>query len=196
MKLIISKKILLKIAGLLCILLLIENTAYEYSQYYFLALFSSVTVAAFLTGFTWLLLSVGYWVAPRIKRFQILLIMIALLMVIAGLWQSQLAIIVFCLMYPLLAIVENGIQGSIQHNITSDVRASASSTMNFIGNLVLVPFTLVFAYIIDTYSTQTAYVIAGVFFALCGLYYAFDKLIHTAKITGEPTPIVNEYRNK
>ena len=106
--LILRDRLLTRVAILLGVVFLMQNLLYEYSQYYYLELFDdNVTIAAILSGASGLFLALGYAVAAKINRFQLMLLCAGVAMAVSGLWVSGWAVVIFFLVYPFAAIIEN-----------------------------------------------------------------------------------------
>lgn len=175
--LIARNSVLTRIAVLLGLVFLMINFLYEYSQYYYLQLFDdSVAIAAFLSGITGLFLALGYALASRVNRFELMLMAAGVIMAIAGAWQSSWAIILFCCIYPLAAITENRSQAALQHGLESDVRATSTSVVNFLSSCIIIPLSFGFAWIIEQYGAQAAYLYAGIMFIVIGSVFSLRKM--------------------
>lgn len=175
--LILRDRLLTRVAVLLGVVFLMQNLLYEYSQYYYLELFDdNVTIAAILSGASGLFLALGYAVAAKINRFQLMLLCAGVAMAVSGLWVSGWAVVIFFLVYPFAAIIENRSQTALQHGLKSDVRATSTSVVNFLSSCVIIPLSFGFAWIIEQAGAQFAYLIAGVFFMCVGVLFALIRL--------------------
>ncbi len=186
------------VAAIIVIITVLQNFLYEYSQYYYLALFNDdIVITAIINGSTALLLGIGYIIARRVKSYGMMLSIMGGLLAVASSWSSQWAILVFCAAYPLLAIVQNLTQTDLQHGLSSSIRTASTSSVNFIANCFVVPLTLTFAYSIDTYGAQVAYVYAGGALLVLGLPFVYVRSQGGVKLAGQhEDPLATEFVTK
>jgi hypothetical protein len=60
-----------------------------------------------------------------------------------------------------VSIIENALQTELQHATTSRTRASITSAVYFVGNVLIIPFVLLFGVIAQNHSIWLAYLING-----------------------------------
>ena len=80
---------------------------------------------------------------------------------IALLYRSPLGLIFFYLATFMQSIIATNIEGVIQHNTPSNIRATTLSLLGFISSVILIPTSIVFGYI-ARHNVFNAYSFIGI----------------------------------
>lgn len=158
------------------IVLTVTTALYEFGQYVYIDIFDGDEISVGLTnGTAALLLVAGFAIASKVKLSISRLVTIVLLLLSFSVWQQNFtALVAFLLIRLVMPIVENRIRTQVQHAASNNKRATMTSAINFLGNIFVVPFVLVFGIIAEHYSVWLAYGLLVVVVA-CMLGYYFIR---------------------
>lgn len=173
-----ATRVLRSIALSMLVLMAMQNPIYEFGQYVYMAAFNGDPfLVAVVNGVGGLMLVVGFLLARcytgKYVVFAIAMIaaiaLMAVLQNIAGVGMLMIALL-------LMPLMENTVQVSVQHAVTSKRRATMTSAINFVSNVFVVPFAFVFAYVAEHASIWTAYgMLAAVAAVILGIYLVHAK---------------------
>jgi MFS family permease len=146
------------------ILFFIQTPLYEFNQYVYILLFKTPVLVGIVGGLGGFVLAIGFFIAIRRKRpfsIRILVLLAGVAMTMEALLANNYSL--FFLAVALIAgsILENALQTELQHATTSRTRASVTSAVYFVGNVLIVPFIFLFGAVAQNDSIWLAYLITG-----------------------------------
>jgi len=154
------------------ILAFVQTPMYEFNQYIYIELFKSPTVVGMFGGFSGLMLSIGFFVAIKRKiNVRVLIILTGLSIIGISILANNFALFFLAFTLSSCAVLENGLQAQLQHSTTSRTRASVTSAVLFLGNLLVVPFAFFFGIIAEHDSIWLAYLINGIIISVFAIIY-------------------------
>lgn len=166
------------------ILFFIQTPMFEFNQYIYIELFKSPVLVGVFGGLAGFVLAIGFFVA--IKRAfspRVLLLLTGFAITFVALLANNFSL--FFLAFALAAgsMLENALQTQLQHTTTSRTRASVTSAVYFLGNVLIVPFVFLFGFVAQNDSIWQAFLIDGGVVLAMGLGY----FLLTAKRIGKLT---------
>lgn len=144
------------------ILYFIQTPMYEFNQYIYIRLFQSPVLVGIFGGLAGFVLAIGFLIAIK-RPFspRLLLLMTGIAITVVATLANNFSL--FFLAFALIAgsILENSLQTQLQHATSSRTRASVTSAVNFVGNVLIVPFIFLFGAVAQNNSIWQAYLIDG-----------------------------------
>ena len=179
LKQVLTNRLLIDLSILLMVASILSNFQNEYSQLYFLALGLAPIALGFLNAAFAGAAVVGQLSAgmlPKVVKYLFPFMVVTY----AGfaLWSSRLGIIVFLASVVFRNIIENQTEAEIQANITSSVRATIISIVNFASNAITIPLSILFGWIVRDYGAFRGFqmiALIGVIYLLLGFLPKFQR---------------------
>lgn len=155
-------------AVLFIVAILLNVTIGEFGQIYILA-FGVSTIAL---GIWWAIVALaaagGYYIAHLFKhRLGTLIGLMTILFTVFTATRSQAGLVIFCLVYGIIATLYTISESNIQDATPSKIRATMISAISFVGNLLAIPVIMAFNHIllssdIYTANTWTSIILIGI----------------------------------
>jgi MFS family permease len=167
-KLIFNNKTLAYLSSILLVTGMLRSSLNEYAGLYFIAIGFGAIGSGWANGGKWLFGAIGQFLASRLAKlfpFMIAAFFIAFLAMSS--WRTPLGLAFFYLCTFSYGIILNEAQAMVQDRVTSDVRATIFSIINFGTNSLMIPLGLAFGALAQHYSVFAAYQL----FAVIGLLY-------------------------
>lgn len=145
------------------VLFFAQTPMYEFNQYIYIELFKSPVLVGIAGGaIGGFVLAIGFLIAIK-KTFSptILLVLISGAVTCLALFANNFSLVFVAIALASIAMLENALQTHLQHATTSRTRASVTSAVYFAGNVLIIPFIVIFGLIAQNQSIWIAYVVAG-----------------------------------
>jgi len=158
------------------ILFFIQTPMYEFNQYIYILLFKTPVLVGIFGGLAGFYLAIGFFVAIKRKRtfnIRILLLFVGIALIFVATLANNFSLLFLALALASGSILENALQAELQHSTTSRTRASVTSAVYFVGNVLIVPFIFLFGAVAQNDSLWLAYLIDGGVVLAMALGYFF-----------------------
>jgi MFS family permease len=146
------------------ILFFIQTPLYEFIQYVYIELFQTPLIVGLFGGIGSLFTALGFFIAIKRKRMfnaRLILLLAGIAVTIIALLANIGSLLPLAFLFIAVSIIENALQTELQHATTSRTRASVTSAVYFTGNVLIIPFVLLFGVIAQNHSIWLAYLING-----------------------------------
>jgi MFS family permease len=161
-RLITAERLLFYLSMLFVAAAFLNSNQDEYSGLYFIALGFGAIGNGWASAGNWLFESVGQFLSQKLSKYTRFLVPLFFLTFMAfSIFHSPLGLIFFYLATFTQAIVSTNIEGVIQSNTPSSVRATMLSVLGFSSNILLIPTSIIFGYI-ARHSVLHAYQFIGI----------------------------------
>ena len=167
-KIIFNNKTLAYVSSILLVTGVLRSSLNEYAGLYFIAIGFGAIGSGWANGGKWLFGAIGQFLSSRLaKLFPIMVALFFIAFTIMSSWRTPLGLIFFYLCTFSYGIISNEAQAMVQVRVTSDVRATILSLINFGTSAMMIPLGLAFGALAQRYSVFAAYQL----FAVIGLLY-------------------------
>ncbi len=161
-KLVTGQQLLFYLAIMFVAATLLNSSQNEYSGLYFIALGFGAIGNGWANAGKWLFSSFGQFLSNRLgKLTKYLIPTFFIVFMIFTLYRSSLGLIFFYLATFLQSIIATNIEGVIQHNTPSSIRATTLSLLGFVCSVILIPTYIAFGYIAK-HNVFNAYSFIGI----------------------------------
>ena len=127
---------------------ILNYTQNEYSGLYFIALGFGSIGSGWANAAKWIAGALGRFLSQRLRHYVLWFIPLFFASFVGfTLWRSTFGIILFTLTGFLESIIMTNIEGVVQDNVPSNVRATALSTLSFSYSIIVIPISIVFGYL-------------------------------------------------
>ena len=166
--LLLSTKTLLYLSSLLLVVGMLRSSLNEYAGLYFIAIGFGAIGSGWANGGKWLFGSIGQFISGKFVRFLLVAIAVFFLaFVVMSSWRTPLGLIFFYLCTFTHGVIQNETQAMLQTNLSSELRATALSLVNFGTSSLMIPLGLGFGWLAEHANVFVAYQL----FAFMGLLY-------------------------
>jgi len=177
-----SPKLRLTMFGVI-VMFFIQTPMYEFNQYVYIALFQSPILVGIFGGLSGLVLALGFLIATkRTFKPRFILIIAGISLMLVAFLQNNFSLLFLASALLAGSILENALQTQLQHSTSSRTRASVTSAVYFLGNVLIIPFVFLFGAIAEHQSIWQAFLIDGVIVLVMAFVYFFFTRIKSAKI--------------
>jgi len=167
-RLIFNNKTLAYLSSILLVAGMLRSTLNEYAGLYFIAIGFGAIGSGWANGGKWFFGAIGQFLASRLsKLFPLMIALFFFAFTVMSKWHTPLGLIFFYLCTFSYGIVQNEAQALVQTQVTSNVRATILSLINFGTSALMIPLGLAFGYLAEHDSVFAAYQL----FACIGLAY-------------------------
>ncbi len=154
--------VLLLVAGML------RSSLNEYAGLYFIAIGFGAIGSGWANGGKWLFGALGQFLSARLARLlPVMIVVFFVAFAVMSSWRTPLGLIFFYLATFTYGVIQNESQAMIQDRISSGLRATALSLINFGTSSLMIPLGLLFGWVAQHYDVFRAYQV----FAFVGLFY-------------------------
>ncbi|MDB5166924.1 MAG: rane protein of unknown function [Candidatus Saccharibacteria bacterium] len=144
------------------ILFFIQTPMYEFNQYIYIALFKSPVLVGIFGGLAGFVLVGGFFIATkRLFNPRALLLLTGLAIAIVAILANNFSLLFLAFALAAGSIIENALQTQLQHATSSRTRASVTSAVYFVGNVLIIPFVFLFGFVAQSESIWQAYLVEG-----------------------------------
>jgi len=166
--------VLLVVAGML------RSTQNEFAGLYYIGLGLSVVAMGYVNGAKWLIGALGQFIAARLGRHRSLVLAPLFFVLFAGFTVAtgSVSVAMFLSAAMVFYIVTNQAEAALQDETPSELRATTLSVISFLTNISMIPLSLLFGYLAQTYSVFVAYR----FFAVVGMVYVVVWFLMSKKV--------------
>ena len=165
--LITAEQLLFYLSMLFIAVTLLNSNLNEYAGLYYIALGFGAIGNGWANAGKWITGSFGQFLSQKLGKYTKILIPTFFITFLAfSVFKSPIGIIFFYLATFVQSIISTNIEGVIQHNTPSSIRATTLSLLGFVTSIILIPVSLVFGYI-ARHSVFYAYT----FIAIIGLIF-------------------------
>ena len=169
-KLILNNKTLTYLSSILLVTGMLRSSLNEYAGLYFIAIGFGAIGSGWANGGKWLFGAIGQFLASRLtKLFPFMVGLFFIAFMVMSSWRKPMGLVFFYLCTFSYGIILNEAQAMVQDRVSSDVRATIFSLINFGTSALLIPLGLAFGALAQHYSVFAAYQL----FAVIGLLYFF-----------------------
>lgn len=172
-----SPKLRLTMFGVI-VMFFIQTPMYEFNQYVYIALFQSPILVGIFGGLSGLVLALGFLIATkRTFKPRFILIIAGISLMFVALLQNNLSLLFLAIALLAGSILENALQTQLQHSTSSRTRASVTSAVYFLGNVLIIPFVFLFGAVAEHQSIWQAFLIDGVLvLTMAIIYFLFTRI--------------------
>jgi MFS family permease len=144
------------------ILFFAQTPMYEFNQYIYITLFHTLQLVGLFGGFACLVQVIGFLIATR-RPFNpmVLLLLIGIAIATVAILTNHFSLLFLAFALAAVSIIENALQAQLQHATSSRTRASVTSAVYFVGNVLIIPFIFLFGFVAQNDSIWQAFLIDG-----------------------------------
>lgn len=180
-KLILGQQLLFYLAMIFVAASLLNSNQNEYSGLYFIALGFGAIGNGWANAGKWLFGSLGQFLSNKLARYTRYLIPIFFVVfMIFTIYRSPIGLIFFYFATFAQSIISTNVEGLIQYNTPSSIRATTLSLLELVSNVILIPTSIVFGYIAK-HNVFNAYT----FIATIGLIFGVIWLLRPGAVKGQ-----------
>ncbi len=191
-KLITGQQLLFYLAMIFIAANLLNSNQNEYSGLYFIALGFGAIGNGWANAGKWLFGSFGQFLSNRLAKLTKYLIPgFFITFMLFTLFHSPLGLLFFYLATFIQSIMSTNVEGVIQHNTPSNIRATILSLLGFVASVILIPTSLIFGFIAK-HNVFNAYSFIGVIGLIFMVVWLFrPKQSKMYKLYSAPEPVDN-----
>lgn len=191
-KLITGQQLLYYLAMIFVAANLLNSNQNEYFGLYFIALGFGAIGNGWANAGKWLFGSFGQFLSNKLGMLTKYLIpAFFITFMIFTIYRTPFGLIFFYLATFLQSIISTNVEGVIQHNTPSNIRATTLSLLGFVSSVILIPTSLVFGYIAkhNVFNAYSFIGVIGIIFMVVWLLRPKEVKKHKLYSVPEPSSI-------
>ncbi len=188
-----SHSIVAHLAFFLIVAGILRSMQNEFGSLYYMALGLSTVTMGYVNAGKWLFGALGQLIAPYVGRVRSLAFVPWLFVIFLAfsILPGLFGLVFFFLAALLFSVISNQSEAVIQSYIPSGLRATSLSLISFASNIVLIPLSLLFGWMVEQQDVFKAYQVVG----LLGILYTCIWLVkgrpHISKFIEQP-PVLSK----
>jgi MFS family permease len=141
----------------------------EYGGLYYIALGFGSIGSGWANAGKWIASALGRFMSERLSKYVLWCIPIFFAVFLGfSVWRSTFGLILFTIAGFLQSIIMTNLEGVVQENVPSSIRATALSTLSFAYSIIVIPISLIFGVLArhDVFHSYQFTAVIGLLFGL------------------------------
>lgn len=189
MHLLSGKQSLIVVSILFMGISILNYTQNEYAGLYYIALGFGSIGNGWANAGKWIAGALGRFMSERLRKYVLWSIPIFFASFLGfSVWRSTFGLILFTISGFLQSIIMTNLEGVVQENVPSSIRATALSTLSFAYSIIVIPISLVFGVLArhDVFHSYQFTAVIGLFFGL--VWFLRPKAVRRSGLLAKSTP--------